>query len=404
MISRETLRDVVKSQRGDLASMAYGVERESLKRIDLSLPFALVLTGVRRCGKSTLLRQLMRKNKAFYYFNFEDPRVLGLEVGDFQKLDDVFREEYGKSGRYFLDEVQNVRGWEVFVRSRMDKGKKFVITGSNASFLSRELGTKLTGRHVRHELFPFSYREMLKLTGKKQGVASFDEYLVKGGFPDYLKHGTADFLRELFSNVITRDIIVRHKLRNAKTVKELALLLLTDAGKEFSYNRLAKTLGLGSINTAISFVSFLEDSYLLFTVPKFDYSLRKQLAYQKKIYSIDNGLSGANSASFSADKGRMLENAIFLQLRRKHEGIFYFKGRGECDFVVKEKGKVTKAIQACYELHEDNKRRELDGLVEALEELRLPFGLILTHDQEDNFTIDGKSILVMPAWKWMLKD
>ncbi len=187
MILRETLKAVVASQRKELASLEYGVEREGVKDIDLSLPFAFVLTGIRRCGKSTLLRQLMRKAKdSFYYFNFEDSRITGFEADDFHKLDEVLREEYGECSHYFLDEVQSAVSWELFVRTKLDAGKKFVITESNASLLSRELGTKLTGRHLNHELFPFSYREMLVLTSKKPGITSFSEYLEKGGFPDYL--------------------------------------------------------------------------------------------------------------------------------------------------------------------------------------------------------------------------
>lgn len=405
MIPRETLRVVVASQRKDLASFEYGVEREDIKEIDLSLPFAFVLTGIRRCGKSTLLRQLMKKAKnACYYFNFEDSRITGFTASDFEKLEEVLREEYGECSHFFFDEVQSAAGWELFVRTRLDAGKKFVITGSNASLLSRELGTKLTGRHLNREIFPFSYKEMLVLTGSKPGLTSFKAYLEKGGFPDYLKYGNPEFLQELFFDVLSRDILVRHKLRNAKTVNEMALYLLSNTGKEFSYNGLKETFGLGSANSVISFVSYFEDSYLLFTIPKFDYSLKKQLVNQKKVYSIDNGLSGVNSVSFSQDKGRMLENTVFLHLRNKYKKIFYFKEKGECDFVVKEKEKITKAIQVCYELRADNQKKEVEGLAAALKQFNLMAGLILTLDQEDELLVDGTKILIKPVWKWLLEN
>jgi hypothetical protein len=402
MLLKSTLKSIVKSQRDELSSFDYGIEREKLSQIDLKAPFALIISGIRRCGKSTLLRQIMRKMKKFYYINFEDPRALNFEVSDFQKLDEIFNEEYGKSDYYFFDEIQNVSKWELFVRSMLDKKKHFVITGSNASLLSRELGTRLTGRHLSYELFPFSFKEFLKFTGKKPGVNSFEKYLNNGGFPDYLKLGKAEVLQELLNDIIARDIVVRHKLRSSKTIKEMALYFLTNVGKEFSYNSLTKTFNLGSTNTTIAFTSYLEDSYLVFTVPKFDYSLKKQLINPKKVYSIDNGLSRVNSVSFSKDRGRMLENIVFLHLRKKSKDIFYFKEKNECDFLVKGKDKTIRAIQVCYDLNEDNKKREINGLSEALTKFNLKEGLILTYNQGDVFNINKKKIVVKPVWKWLL--
>jgi len=403
MLLKETLRGIVKSQKEEFSSLDFGIEREKLKDIDLKLPFALILSGVRRCGKSTLLLQLMKKAKNFCYFNFEDPRATGFDTMDFQKLNEVFLEEYGKCDFYFFDEIQNVHGWEIFVRAMLDKKKHFVITGSNASLLSRELGTKLTGRHIRHELFPFSFKEFLALKKKEPTINSFHEYLKNGGFPQYLKIGKAEILQELFNDIILRDIAIRHKVRNLKTIKEMALYLLTNAGKEFSYGSLKKIFNLGSTNSAISFVSYFEDSYMLFVVPSFDYSFKKRLVGPKKIYSVDTGMTNANSASFSEDNGRALENAVFLNLRRDSRDIFYFKGRGECDFLVKEGAKISRAIQVCLSLNEDNKEREIGGLVEAMEKFDLKEGLILTESQEDEIKINRKRIKVMQAFKWMMK-
>jgi predicted AAA+ superfamily ATPase len=275
-----------------------------------------------------------------------------------------------------------------------------MITGSNASLLSKELGTRLTGRHLKHELFPFSYQEFLNFTSKKIGADSFGEYLKSGGFPEYLLYCKTEILQELFNDIIMRDIVVRHKLRSPKVIKEMALYLITNVGVEFSYNNLAKTFNLGSTNSAVAFVSYLEDSYLIFTVSKFDYSLKKQMVNPKKVYSIDNGLSSANSISFSSNKGRMLENWVFLDLKRTGKEIFYFKGERECDFLVREKNKITAAIQVCYELNEENKERELSGLVEALEKFNLTEGAILTYNQEDELKVSGKTVFVKPAWRW----
>jgi len=402
MMLKETLRTIVKSQMKELSILEEGIEREKLKKIELDIPFVLVLSGIRRCGKSTLLRQFMKKTKNFYYFNFEDSRLVNFEISDFQKLNEIFVEEYGNKDFYFFDEIQNVEKWELLIRSMLDKKKHIMITGSNASLLSKELGTKLTGRHLRYELFPFSFNEFLKLTKEKASIKSFEKYFLNGGFPEYLRFKKTEILQELLNDIITRDIVIRYKLRSVKIIKEMATYLLTNIGKEFSYNNLKKTFDLGSTNTVIDFISYFEDSYLLFTVPKFNYSLRKQLVNQKKVYSIDNGLSNVNSASFSNDKGRMLENNVFINLRRKYNEIFYFQEKNECDFVIKEKTKITKVIQVCYDLNEQNKDRELNGLLEAMEKFKLKKGLILTYNQEDEIVIEDKKIIIKPVWKWLL--
>ncbi len=401
MILKDALKQIVKDQKIGLESLDYGTEREELKNIDLTMPYALIISGIRRCGKSTLLRQLLKKLPDFYYLNFEDTRLTSFEHTDFEKLDEVFKEEYGKSEFYLFDEIQNVDKWELFVRSRLDKQKKFVITGSNASLLSKELGTKLTGRHINKELFPFSFGETLSMKNKKESAEIFEEYLTTGGFPEYLKYRKAEILQELLNDVVERDIVARYGIRNSRTLKEMAVYLLTNIGKEFSYNSIKTMFSLGSTNTAISFISYFEDSYLLFTVPRFDYSLKKRLVNQKKVYSIDNGLSSINSVSFSSDRGRMLENTVFLQLRRVYRDIFYFKKSYECDFLVREKNKIKMAIQVSYYLNDDNKKREIEGLLEALEMFNLTEGLILTYDQDDKFNIKGKSIIVKPVWKWI---
>jgi len=404
MILKETLRNIVKAQRKEVILANDSIEREKLKEIKVEESFAIILSGVRRCGKSTLLRQIIQKSNNFYYFNFEDPSAVNFELADFETLNQVFNEEYGVSKYYFFDEVQNVEKWELFVRAMLDKGNYFVITGSNASLLSRELGTRLTGRHLNYELFPFSFAEFLKLKNKKPNIESFQEYFIKGGFPQYLKGGRAESLQDLFNDIITRDISIRHKIRNLKSLREMAVYLITNVGKEFSYNSLKKTFSMGSVNSAISFVSFFEDSYMLFTVPKFDYSIRKQVINPKKVYSIDNGFSVVNSGSFSEDKGKMLENMAFLNLRKIYKEVFYFQEKGECDFVIKEGTKITRAIQVCYNLTEQNKKRELTGLSEAMEKFNLKEGLILTYNQDDEFLVEGRKIIVKPVWKWLLKN
>lgn len=321
----------------------------------------------------------------------------------FEKLVEIFAEEFGDSKFYLFDEIQNIQNWEIFIRSGLDRDRRFLITGSNASMLSSELGTRLTGRHLNTELFPFSYKEVLSIKNETPGPESFKNYLTDGGFPEYVKYGKSEILRELLNDIIQRDIVARYKISSSKILFEMAIYLLTNSGKEFTYNALKKTFGLGSVNTAISFVSYLEESYLLFSIRRFDSSLKKQLVNPKKIYSIDNGLSQANSVSVSSDLGRLLENTVFIQLRRKHKDIFYFRMTGECDFVVKEKNRIIMAVQVTYSLSEDNKGRELKGLMEAVEFFKLSEGLLLTFDQEDYFRVGNKTIHVKPVWKWMME-
>ena len=209
MIFKETLMKVVKSQREDLDLSEQNIEREALKKIEIKIPFVIVLSGIRRCGKSTLLKQLMKRAKDFHYFNFEDTRVVDFEVEDFQKLDEIFLQEYGNKEYYFFDEIQNVKKWELFVRAILDKKKHVIITGSNASLLSKELGTRLTGRHLRFELFPFSYNEFLLLYNMKSNINSFEEYFKNGGFPEYLKLKKTEILQELLNDILNRDIAIR---------------------------------------------------------------------------------------------------------------------------------------------------------------------------------------------------
>jgi len=226
---------------------------------------------------------------------------------------------------------------------------------------------------------------------------------LKGGFPEFLKENNPQILNELLNDVIMRDIVNRYNIKNSSLLKKLAIYLISNVGKEFSFNSLKKIFEIKSVQTVIDYVSFLEDSFMLFTVPKFSYSYKKQQINPKKVYSIDNGLSNINSVSFSKDKGRMLENNVFLALRRKFKEIFYFREEKECDFIVKNKDKIDMAVQVCLNLNDDNQDREIKGLLSALNFFNLKEGLILTENQEDQFELEGKKILVKPIWKWLLE-
>lgn len=398
MMLKNAIMDVVKSQKEDLNKKKTGVEREIYRALDLESPHAIIISGIRRCGKSTLMRQIMKKIKNYNFINFEDQLLMDFKVEDFEKLDEIFLELSGQTKYYFLDEIQNVPGWERFVRKMQDLGKKFVITGSNASLLSKELGTKLTGRHITKELFPFSYSEMLKLKNKSPSQNSLNDYLENGGFPEYLLYGNKDSLQQVFNDIILRDIVVRHKLREEKAIKDIATFLFTNSGSEISFNGLRKLFNLGSTNSVSTYVHYFEESYLLFLVPKFSYSYKKQIANPKKVYAVDTGLASANSASFSKDKGKMLETAVFANLRRKNKDIYFFREKKECDFLIKEEGKITQAIQVCYEVNDENKEREISGLKEAMAAFGLKEGIIVTFNQKDRIG----NIKLIPAYEWLL--
>jgi len=402
MILKETLSETVKAQKEIILDSDSGIKREKLKEIQPAPGIATVISGIRRVGKSTLLRQLISTETHFNYLNFEDVRIFGFDIKDFKRLEEVF--STGNDTRlYLFDEIQNVDEWERYIRTLLDKKRSVILTGSNASLLSKELGSKLTGRHLRYELFPFSYKEFLSFNKSRQSLQSFEEYLHKGGMPEYLKLGNDMILQELFNDIIARDITVRYNLRSPRLIKELALYLLTNVGKEFSFQKLRKMYDLGSVNTIISLIGYYEDSYLFFTVPQFDFSLRKRQMNAKKIYAIDTGFIRANSVSFSQDKGRMLENVVFIHLKRLGREIFYFKKNIECDFIARDAAKKLSLYQVCFDLNEDNKDREINGLLAAMEYTRMNTGTVLTLNQADELEIGKNKIFIKPVWKWFVQ-
>ena len=401
MLQEQTIREIVRLQEKTFASEEPGVRRDLLDRIEVNLPHAIIISGIRRCGKSTLLKQLMQSAGECHFFNFEDSRADGFELLDFEKLYNVFEETHPEVNCYYFDEIQMVPGWERFVRGELDMGKKFVITGSNASMLSRELGTKLTGRHLTYELFPFSYSEALRLKGQSPSISSFNDYADRGGFPEYVQSGSLNLLQQLFRDIVTRDVVVRYRLRNSAMIQNLASYLLSNVGSQFSYANLAKTFGV-TTKSITEYVSYFEASYMLFTVPMFSYSYRKTLVNPKKIFAIDPGFIKANTISFTDNNGNLLENVVYLQLRRAHRAdtIFYYRGQRECDFIVTDRNRPVQAIQVCYKLTTDNLQREIDGVSEAMRELKIKKGLIITLDQTDKFG----NVDVIPAWKWLTSE
>jgi hypothetical protein len=373
----------------------------SLHRVEST---ALVLTGVRRCGKSTLQQQLRRRARGpAVFLNLEDTRLYGLGPDDFPTVLSALDAHHARAAVY-LDEVQEVPEWQRLVRALLDAGRSVCVTGSNASLLGRELGAKLTGRHVPVEVYPFSYGEYLAFVGGERNETTLRRYLDRGGFPAALREpdSAPTLLRELLRDVVQRDIVSRHRLRDTRHLMNLALHLAGHVGQPLSLQSLAGGLGIPSVSQAARYVEYLQDAWLMLAVPRFSPSFKRRVVSPPKYYTIDPGFQAANSPNPTPDVGRRLENVVLLALRRGDtQPTFATEPHlWECDFVTPDT-----AIQVCAALTPANRARELRGLLSAA---TLPGAtkskrelLILTLNQRDALKEDGRRITVLPAWEWL---
>lgn len=392
MITEEILRAVIKDFQ-PVNSLRRIVERE--KTIPMNSNRIVVITGIRRCGKSTLLKHNIKNFNEAIFVNFEDIRLEGFDKNDFLKIEKIATEDHIKY--LVFDEIQNVVDWEKFIRSAHDKGFQIFITGSNASMLSRELGTHLTGRHLQLELFPFSFGEYLKLKSLDENAENFLLYLHNGGFPEYLQSEEEDYLRSLAKDIVIRDIAVRRNIKNDHLLMRLLTFLMSNTGKEFSYNNISKLLEIKSVRTTIDYCDYLKESYLIDFLPRFSFSIKQQQMNPQKIYAIDTAMAKSISLSLSEDLGRKLENVVFLMLKRFSIELLYFKDeKSECDFIVKKGNQICMAVQVCWQLTSENLEREINGLKKAMNTLSLDKGFIITMNQEDSFD----NIKAFPAWKF----
>ncbi len=422
-MDKALLKEIILEQAELLECKEIGIEREILSAIGkyTQAPQAVVVSGIRRAGKSTLLKQIIEKyhKEQGYYFNFEDERLCDFKAANFNSLLEVFVELFGERKVFFLDEIQNVENWELFVRRMCDRGFKFYITGSNASLLSREIGARLTGRHMPINLSPFSFREFLKFKGFEINKNSlsitaergkikryFNEYLQWGGMPEFLRYKDRDLLKAAYNDILYRDIAARYEIKEVKALRELSLYFLSNPGSPFSYNKLKNSLGMGSVNTIKSYTDFLENSFLIMVNNQFSYSFKKQIVNAKKVYCVDNGILEAVSFQFSLNRGKYLENIVNAELKREGEEIYYYKTRSgfEIDFVIKRGRNVNMLMQVAMSLHkEETRNRELRALKEAAEELKVKNALILTEDAEEDLKENSLEIKVMPVYKWLLE-
>lgn len=401
MILESEILNVVNQQKNKLVEHQLGLVREFFPSLKSIASHALIISGIRRCGKSTLLLQLMQHfdNKQIMYLNFDSPQLFDFNVNDFARLDRIIQNIGAKY--LFFDELQLVEGWEIYIRQKLDENYVVVITGSNASLLSKELGTRLTGRHITQELFPFSYNEFLKFKELEASNETLSWYIKMGGFPEYLKSEDEEQLYTLFQDIIIRDVVVRYGIKDAKSLQRLATLLISNIGNRITANKLKQALSIGATSTVLAWFSYLESTYLFSFVPMFSYSAKVQLVNPRKVYAVDLGLASLISSSVMSDVGRKLENLIFLYLRRLKSDIYFFDDNGECDFVVIKDGQVTHLIQVTYELNSDNLQRELNGLRKAMDFFNFKTGTIVTSNNRDTIIENDSKINVIPAYEFL---
>lgn len=382
-------------------------------------PFVVVITGIRRCGKSTLLQMIRQHNTVenSYYLNFDDDRLVSFQLEDFQNLLESFIELYGEQKICYFDEIQNIEGWEHFVRRLHNQHYKVYITGSNATLFSSELGTRLTGRYIALTMYPLSFSEFAvsfntikaPFTTVQKGLIKqqFNQYLTLGGFPEYIQSQQSEYLHSLYDSLLYRDIIVRYHITNDRALKELVYYLASNASKEVSYNTLRKILGIASASTISDYCSYLAGSFLCFFVYRFDYSLKKQMLFNKKVYFVDHVLAKHVGFRISQDKGRLLENIVFMELKRRYAEIYFHRQKKECDFLIRDKGTIIAAYQVCLTLEDENTwLREKEGLLEAMQTYHLTQGFILTENEQGEETIqyDNESyrVIILSVAQWLM--
>ena len=390
----------------------------------------VIISGIRRCGKSSLLKLIAGQLEGIkFYVDFDDIRLSDFEVKNFQDLQDLvielYREELDKSESrqvyYFCDEIQNVPLWERWLNNLYKEGKKVFATGSNSQLLSSEISTYLTGRNKVIKLFPFSFREFLRLKGvkiekyeiesdlltssrKAEVFSYFLEYFENGGFPLVLKSGDLELSRGYFEDILNKDILVRYNIKEVRALKDLALFLLSNVGRVYSYPTLRNITGIKSLSTIKNYLDYFQNVFLLYQLPRFDYSLKKQRVSSSKIYTIDNSFLKTVAFNFSENKGQRLENLVFVELLRREKELYYHSEKKECDFVLREGLRVNEVIQVSVNLsNPETKKREIEGVIEAMTAYKLDSGLILTFEEEDILNSGGKKIVVKPVWKWLFE-
>lgn len=394
-------------------------QKEQYVQRNVSLPSLSLITvilGPRRAGKSTFA--IHGLEGPFAYANFDDELLV--KVKDYDEIITILDALYKNSEVYLFDEIQNLPNWELFVNRLHRSGKKILITGSNAHLLSKELATHLTGRHSSVILFPFSFSERVKIEQQEQTTHEMknilQEYLFQGGYPEPILKNIdyKDYLTTLFTSIIYKDIVKRFQIRNPQAIENLALFLLSNTAREFSFRTLTQLTKSKSIHTVEKYLDYLEEAFLFFHLKQFSYKVKEQALSKKKIYCIDNGLIVAHAFQISPDWGRLYENAVAIQLKKEAlRGIcelYFWKNpqQEEVDFVVKKGTAVTELLQVCFLLeNQKTKEREIRSLLKASKELRCQKLTVVTSEKDGEETIEWfgirRKVQFIPLWKWLLE-
>lgn len=426
-MERNSIRKVLNYQKARFLQSNDFIKREAFEKSDvlISTPEIISIIGVRRSGKSSLLKiiaqHLLTKKipeENISFVNFEDTRFLHLSLDDCDFLYETLIENRVSGKMYlFFDEIQALTGWERWLNQLYEfEDVKIFLTGSNSSLLSSQISTLLTGRNRKIFLTPFSFSEFLLFhnisTAKQylpQTVASirknFEMYMKVGGFPEAVKQNDIDILQQYYEDILYRDIIGKNKGIQQQSIIDLASLLATNPGMIAGSTKLSKLLGLKSSNTVRSYLTLLENSFLYYRCDFFSYSKKQQIYNASKYYSVDMALCREVSFHFSDNRGWMLENSVFLELKRRELDVYYWKSSKsrEVDFIIKSTENRPAAIQVSYDIsNPETKKREITSLLQAAQELNITNLTLITNSHEETILSDSLKIEIVPAWKWML--
>ena len=423
MIDKRTLEVVLADQQEELAARAMDVlcSRKEEEWIDLQSTQAQVVIGVRRSGKSTLCYQALHHSGGkFAYVNFDDERLANLQVSQLNDVLEVLYIVYGDFDYLFLDEVQNIPGWHLFVNRLLRKKMHIVITGSNAKLLSGELATHLSGRNREITLFPFSFGEYCEMrrvdvqsrTTKSEAFrrAAFDDYLKQGGFPEMLTIGRNEqYVQHLLDNILKRDIEQRYKIVYKAAFEKLAQHLLNIVPTIVSVSDLCKVFGFKSVHTVKNYIDYLKQAYMLIGIQK--YSPKSKLRVSaEKLYPMDVAMMDRRENAFAGENlGHRLEVVVLLHLLRRSKmkgyDVYFLNERGgECDFLVCDGNTVKQAIQVSYDIAaEKTRKREIRGLLLAARLTHCSVLLLLTDHEYEDVVEQGHVVHIRPVYDWCLK-
>lgn len=388
----------------------------------LKYPNILAILGVRRCGKS-VLSHLIFKGTNYGYINFDDERLVGMKANDLNLILEAFYALYGSNlENIILDEIQNIDCWKLFA-TRLRISKKVIITGSNSKFLSGELATHLTGRHIDLLLFPFSFREYLQTKNLKltkedlystrtlsQIKKHFEEYIKLGGFPETSKFGPR-IVSAIYGDILNKDIIFRHDVKHKSTLKELTRYLVSNYTKEITFSNIKNTFQIKDAHTIKNYIDYSNESFITFILERFSFKLKRYNIAPKKVYCIDNGIINSISLQFSENIGRLMENLVAVELLGRKSyfdpdtEIFYWKDhqQREVDFVVKKGKDIEELIHVTYASSiEEIDSREEKSLVNVSKELKCRNLKIITWDYKSEKILNNNKILFIPIWEWLI--